>query len=268
MCALQKMSFPAAALVLTKYSQRIASVIRYQRNYLDCVVGVVSRIETLKRFSSTTSARTTAASAIRHDPTETEINKNMNSNSNSNDNNPTPDHNAFHVFDLPYQFGIDEIALRTKYREFMKQLHPDQQHSRPSSRNDNNHHSVSTNIPPIDASTVTRAYEILKQPHERATHLLQKLGIPLEEHTNTSVVGACFLMDIMLKREEIETANQDQGKLKSMFESNNQQLKLCCQQLEQAFAKNNYDQARKLTAQLQYWNRIDEKLRDVLDTLG
>jgi len=137
----------------------------------------------------------------------------------------------------------------------MKELHPDAQHNNINNNTDE------------QASAVTRAYDTLKRPHERASHLLQVMGCPLEEETTSKLVGACFLMDIMMKREEIEEAGDDQWQLKQLFDKNVVRLEEAYQQLDAAFQARDMNTARKLTAQLQYWNRIDETLREALDSL-
>ena len=68
------------------------------------------------------------------------------------------------------------------------------------------------------ASEITDAYAILKQPHLRATHLLELHGLPLNEETGGEVVGMDFLMDIMEVREELEEANNDPETLRTLRE--------------------------------------------------
>ena len=56
------------------------------------------------------------------------------------------------------------------------------------------------------AASVTDAYSELKQPHRRASHLLELIGGPLTEGDNGSLLGPPFLMEIMELREELEGA--------------------------------------------------------------
>ena len=55
------------------------------------------------------------------------------------------------------------------------------------------------------AASVTDAYSELKQPHRRASHLLELIGGPLTEGDNGSLLGPPFLMEIMELREEVLT---------------------------------------------------------------
>jgi molecular chaperone HscB len=207
--------------------------------------------------------------------------------SNSSRRRPTRDDNSdhadeetvdfFRIFDLPHEFAIDEQVLRERYRNFMKDLHPDQQkqqQQQQQQQNDSPPTASGTDNKP-SASAVTRAYDALKRPHVRATHLLKILGHPLEEEATTEtttqqqpqLVGACFLMDVMMHREEIDEARHDQKELKRLFDQNAVRMADCCRQLAESFASRDLPAARTGTAQLQYWNRIDETLREALDSL-
>ena len=74
-------------------------------------------------------------------------------------------------------------------------------------------------------------------------------------------------MDVMMHREEIDDARHDQNELKRLFDQNAARIADCCRQLEALFAARDFSAARTCTAQLQYWNRIDETLREALDSL-
>jgi molecular chaperone HscB len=172
---------------------------------------------------------------------------------------------AFRLFDLPYKFMIDHEALRSTYREFMKDLHPDRQHM--------NHNPSSTTAAAaavVEPAVVTDAYDTLKRPHLRATHLLQVLGHPMDEDAavgSMQLVGDAFLMEIMRIREDIENAATDDAALKPLLDQNLQRIEETCHKLDVAFEAQNMPEALQLTAQLQYWNRIDETLREAMDSL-
>jgi len=201
--------------------------------------------------------------------------------SSSRHNNREDDavHDAFRIFDLPHQFGLDEQELRNKYRTAMKALHPDVQQQKQRTRSstaNNNQNNADSYSADHEASAVTRAYDTLKRPHERATHLLELLGHPLKEDeaqqqqtasSSSPLVGACFLMDVMLTREEIEeaAADKNQAALEKLHKTNAARMRECYDHLDAAFGARDFDAARKWTAQLQYWNRIDERLREAMD---
>jgi len=135
----------------------------------------------------------------------------------------------------------------------MNQLHPDR-HAHISSieERDKLHH---------EASTVTRCYEMLNNPQTRALHLLELHGKPMDETVSSALVGSEFLMEIMEVRETIDATTSDQV-LQKLLDENRITADGLCQQLEEAFAKNDLELALRLTATLQYWNRAKETIRD------
>ena len=109
------------------------------------------------------------------------------------------------------------------------------------------------------ASSVTDAYSELKQPHRRASHLLELIGGALTEGDNGALLGPPFLMEIMELREELE-ASPDEGRLAELRARNRSQLDALIQELALAFLNSQLDDARRLTAELQYLQRIHEEI--------
>jgi molecular chaperone HscB len=171
---------------------------------------------------------------------------------------------AFRIFSLPYKFQIDEDALRATYRSIMKDLHPDMQHQNRDDSVQNHLEDAVGATEAMDPSVVTDAYYMLRRPHIRAIHLLEILGYPLKEEANE--VQEEFLMEIMELRHEIEAADTD-VELKPLFDANLQRIAETCRVLHSALEAQNVDAAWKLAGELQYWNRIDETLREKMDSL-
>lgn len=67
----------------------------------------------------------------------------------------------------------------------------------------------------------------------------------------------------MEAREEVE-AEEDQERLVQIHTANKQREAAVCKELSQAFAANDLDRARQLTAQLSYWVRLEEAIADKL----
>jgi molecular chaperone HscB len=161
----------------------------------------------------------------------------------------------FERLELPRSFVVEEKELKQSYRKLMAVLHPDR-HMMESAEDQD---QVSE-----EASQVTTAYSILQNPHERAVHLLELMGRPLEEAASSEVVGMEFLMVIMELREEISETTE-QPEFERLVHDNQTRMIDVGVKLGEAFAKEDMDEALKLTAQLQYWNRIDETLREQLE---
>lgn len=197
-----------------------------------------------------------------------------------NSNNPIL--NAFEIFGLPTHFKINKEQLKRTYRILMKDLHPDRfQHN-----NDTNHQEQNNNNDQI-ANEINAAYDILKKPHTRSTLLLEILGIPLQEKEDgAKLVGMEFLMEIMSYREEIDeiiiSLADDEEKLnknkalQQLLDDSEVRIEDICIRLEHLLSYNENENEQKdiiniqkdalqFTAQLQYWNRIHETIREHME---
>ena len=175
--------------------------------------------------------------------------------------------NQFELLGLPTIFHIDEQQLKTNYLKLMVESHPDklasQQRGRSSSPasaggGSGEHDNL--------ASMVTKAFDTLQKPHTRAQHLLELVGRPLEEAATANLVGLEFLGEILEWRESIQ-AESDQRNLHEWRDRCRDRNEETCRALADALDAHDWDAALERTAQLQYWNRVDETLRDKMDTL-
>jgi molecular chaperone HscB len=160
----------------------------------------------------------------------------------------------------------------------MRQHHPDrQQHNTPPTEvlrdiggdndddggNDHDH-----------ASIITHAYHTLRKPHTRAMYLLTLVGKPIDETSGAArLVGPEFLMTIMEWREMIDGipsvadsggGDQVMEELELRLDETREEMEGILAQLDVAFQDDDFDQAMKLVAQLQYWNRIEETIVEKL----
>jgi len=166
--------------------------------------------------------------------------------------------NLFRVLGLQPLFDIDLNQLKQVYLKLMTKYHPDKQHQQ--------HSDIVDQGSDDRASLITLAYDTLKDPHTRASHLLQVLGHPMGETDNTLVCKA-FLMHIMEVRGDVDEATDDET-LQRLLEQTDQRVEKTCHELSDALDKQDQPQierARQLTAQLQYWNRIHESIREKMD---
>jgi len=180
--------------------------------------------------------------------------------------------NAFDVLGVPQSFDIDLQKLKQNYRTLMARHHPDVAWQHNDNNNDENNDTTT------DAAVITHAYKQLTNPHQRAVHLLELLGHPLEEGTALAV-DMEFLQEVISIRERVDAillehdhhGHDDDalggGELRALYEENLQKLQSTCRQLTQAFdVDRNLELAQRWTGELQYWNRIDETIRERLDT--
>jgi molecular chaperone HscB len=167
----------------------------------------------------------------------------------------------FRILNVPQRFAVNEAALKTNYLQLMTQLHPDKHATKAA---------LERHATEELAAQVVEAYQTLRHPHLRATHLLKLVDTPMDESIKGDLVGPEFLMEIMEFRETIEDyeeANRTtRGKstLQHLMDQAQEEMGLLCTKLDHAFEAKDYDTALVLSAQLQYWHRIEETLYDKL----
>jgi molecular chaperone HscB len=157
--------------------------------------------------------------------------------------------NAFRVFDLPLRFALDETALRNHYRQLMAQHHPDR-----------------SRVTDDMASLITRSYDTLRYKHRRAMHLMELLGQAVDESSSGDLVGPGFLLEMMEAREEVERVVGD-DQLRPLLDDNRRRMEDMAVKLDQAVQQNDLETATRLTARLQYLNRLEETIREKMDTI-
>ena len=113
---------------------------------------------------------------------------------------------------------------------------------------------------------VTRAYSVLKDPHERALHLLELNKNPMKDDEGSNLLGQDFLAEIMELRMGVDNINDDQ-ELKQMMQANTIRITQTCDALRICFDQCDYDRAKRLTAELRYWTRIEEQLKEKIDDM-
>lgn len=167
--------------------------------------------------------------------------------------------NAFDVLGVPERFKIDEDDLKKKYRKLMNEYHPDRNRQlSPDEQEEMGDKS----------SAVTQAYQELTSPHTRASHLMAVRGKPMNETLSQEAVGMDFLMQVMEIREEVDSVETGSDEaLRNLLASNEQKIAETCTELETAHESGDLDRALQLTAQLQYWNRVTETIREKMENV-
>ena len=103
----------------------------------------------------------------------------------------------FELFDLPPAFELDAEQLQPRYRELQRQFHPDRFAAGPA---DVQRAAVAR------AADINTAFAVLKDPVQRARHLLALAGHPLDSEAAT-VSDTDFLMAQMELREQLDEAD-------------------------------------------------------------
>lgn len=151
----------------------------------------------------------------------------------------------------------------------MGQYHPDRFHSLNDAAESGSEDAPKT----LDelhqlSSSITRPYDVLSDPHARAEHLLELNNAAITENCS-ELVDMGLLMEVMEIREEIDSASHDAEVLRTLLGQNERRVENTAQLLGRAFDEDggDMDAARRSTAQLQYWKRIEEKIVDKLSTV-
>jgi molecular chaperone HscB len=113
--------------------------------------------------------------------------------------------NHFDLFGLQPAFTVDEVRLERAYREIQSRVHPDRYaHAGDAERRASLQWTTRVN----------EAYRALKNPVQRASHLLELQGVDVAFETNTAM-PADFLMEQMELREALAhaTGAKDLGAL-------------------------------------------------------
>src|SRR5258708_19679071 len=102
----------------------------------------------------------------------------------------------FELFGLSPRFQLDAVALERAYREIQARVHPDRfAHAGDAERRASLQWTTRVN----------EAYRSLKNPVQRASHLLALHGVDVAFETNTAMAPA-FLAQQMELREALENA--------------------------------------------------------------
>jgi molecular chaperone HscB len=162
-------------------------------------------------------------------------------------------HNHFDLFGLAPKYALETDALERSYREIQSQVHPDRfAHAGDAERRASLQWTTRVN----------EAYRTLKDPVQRAKHLLELHGVDVAFETNTAMPSD-FLMQQMELREALETAvgKKDASSLDALRHD----LRKARQALEKTIAnaidaKKDYAAAAGLVRKLQFLDKLDSEI--------
>ena len=158
--------------------------------------------------------------------------------------------NHFDLFGLPPSFSIEGEALERSYRDIQSTVHPDRfAHSGDAERRASLQWTTRVN----------EAYRTLKDPVQRAKHLLELHGVDVAFETNTAMPPE-FLMQQMELRETLEDA-KDAAALDALRSKLRTQKRQLVESIAEAIdGKKDYSGAAGLVRKLQFLDRLDEEI--------
>lgn len=164
----------------------------------------------------------------------------------------------FALFQLPAQFTIDSVALDTRYRKLLAEVHPDKFVNASSAERMQSMQK---------ATLANEAYQILKHPTSRARYLLQLAGVETDEENNTAM-PADFLMEQMEWREAIDDAkfDKDIAALDALLKDMRVQAKDLQQQVADEITQAP-EQAAMTVRKLRFIDKVSEDVNQLIAQL-
>ena len=165
--------------------------------------------------------------------------------------------NHFELFGLSPAFGLENEALERSYREIQARVHPDRfAHAGDAERRASLQWTTRVN----------EAYRSLKDPVQRAKHILELHGVDVAFETNTAMPPE-FLMQQMELREALEEA-KDASRLDAL----RSELRRSRSSLEAAIRdaidrRKDYAGAAGLVRKLQFLDRLDSEIDAAYETI-
>lgn len=169
-------------------------------------------------------------------------------------------HNHFELFGLAPAFALETDALERSYREIQSRVHPDRfAHAGDAERRASLQWTTRVN----------EAYRTLKDPVQRAKHLLELQGVDVAFETDTAMPSG-FLVQQMELRESLEDAVE--RKDASALDAFRTNLRKQRQSLEQAIAEaidanKDYTGAAGLVRKLQFLDKLDTEIDAAYETI-
>lgn len=162
----------------------------------------------------------------------------------------------FSLFQLPEGYDVDMEQLQCRYRELLREVHPD----RFAAASDSERRLA------MQFSTrINEAYETLKSPVSLAHYLLSLQGINIDPQ-QTIANDPAFLMHQMSLREQLmDLKGQDnpEAALDELTRELEQLIDHQCAAFKASFSQQNYEEARVEVAKMQFLFKLEEEVEQV-----
>ncbi|XP_045539232.1 iron-sulfur cluster co-chaperone protein HscB [Papilio machaon] len=168
---------------------------------------------------------------------------------------PVKNESYFKIMGLNESYDLDEIELAKKFKELQKYLHPDKFANKPEQEQE---------ISEKYSSLVNEAYKTLLEPLARGIYMLKLRGKEIPENTE---VDQEFLMMIMEKNEEVESADSEEEIMK-LNKENKTIMKDLQKKLSKAFFDGDLNRVAKLLSQMKYYTSIDNQIQNLIRNKG
>jgi molecular chaperone HscB len=147
-------------------------------------------------------------------------------------------------------FDLDVDGLERKYFELQRHLHPDRFANKTAKEK---------SLSQQQAVSLNEAFEVLKNPLQRADYLLIVNGFSGISHDHT-VNDPALLMEAMETREALMEASSVE-EVNKVNDKARRDVRDCIKLISEAFLQQNLDNARKLALRLKYLTKLLEETR-------
>ncbi|XP_026728271.1 iron-sulfur cluster co-chaperone protein HscB, mitochondrial [Trichoplusia ni] len=168
---------------------------------------------------------------------------------------PMKGENYFKLMGVSESYDLDENVLAKKYKELQRYLHPDKFASRAKQEQE---------ISERYSSLVNEAYKTLLEPLTRGIYMLRLRGKDIPENTE---VDQQFLMEIMEKNEEVESAESEE-EIMALNKENKAKIKKLQKQVSTAFFEGDLKRVIKLLGIMKYYTSIDNQIQTSIRSKG
>lgn len=171
------------------------------------------------------------------------------------------DHNYFEILRMKQQFTLDLNELTQQMTQLQASVHPD---------NHTNASEQEKRLMLQFSTLIHEAYGVLKDPIQRAAHLLELEGIVLSSDT-TRTLSHDFLQSQMDSREALMDASGDLEALKELRRNTDFKLQTQLFQIGKWLdnpSPSNLISARELLLECQFNYKIQMEIKQALSTLN
>ncbi|TPX38137.1 hypothetical protein SmJEL517_g00379 [Synchytrium microbalum] len=163
---------------------------------------------------------------------------------------PVRDQSYFETFGLKEGFEVPLRDMHSTFIKLQRKVHPDGVVGRSDTER---------SFADAQSSQLNKAYEVLRDPLTRALYMLNLHGIQISE--SESLTNPDLLAAVMDIREDLESAETDDEVLKVKAVNDKKRIRAEFG-LQDAFDKGDYQKARDLTVELQFWDNIGKAIED------
>ena len=169
-------------------------------------------------------------------------------------------HSHFELFGLAPAFALETDALERSYRDIQSRVHPDRfAHAGDAERRASLQWTTRVN----------EAYRALKDPVQRARHLLELHGVDVAFETNTAMPPD-FLVQQMELRQSVEEAigKKNPSSLDALRKNLDKAKQSLHKQIAEAIdTKKDYAGAAALVRKLQFLDKLDAEIDAAYETI-